>query len=73
MEDKKVGLKELKSKFGKEVGEILKDNVGKYWNKKTNDKDKYSPIYYAIDNQPQIVEFNEEIYDTESLTSIFGD
>lgn len=74
MEDKKVGLKELKSKFGKEVGEILKDNVGKYWNKKTNDKDKYSPIYYAIDNQPQIVEFNnDEIYDSEALTSIFGD
>ena len=57
----------------KEVGEILKDNVGKYWNKKTNDKDKYSPIYYAIDNQPIITEFNEEIYDTESLTSIFGE
>lgn len=73
MEDKKVGLKELKSKFGKEVGEILKDNVGKYWNKKANDKDKYSPIYYAIDSNPQIIEFNEEIYDTESLTSIFGE
>ena len=24
-------------------------------------------------NHPQIIEFNEEIYDTESLTSIFGD
>lgn len=74
MEDKKVGLKELKSKFGKEVSEVLKNNTGKYWNKKTNDKDKYSPIYYAIEsNQPVVIEFNEEIYDSEALTSIFGD
>ena len=73
MEDKKVGLKELKSKFGKEVGETLKEHLGKYWNKKANDKDKYSPFYYALDNNPTIIEFNEEIYDTESLTSIFGD
>lgn len=74
MEDKKVGLKELKSKFGKEVGEVLKDNVGKYWNKKSNDKDKYSPLYYVISNSPEITEFNsDEIYDTESLTSIFGE
>lgn len=74
MEDKKVGLKELKSKFGKEVGETLKEHLGKHWNKKANDKDKYSPFYYALDNQPQIVEFNnDEIYDSEALTSIFGD
>ena len=73
MEDKKVGLKELKSKFGKEVGETLKEHLGKYWNKKANDKDKYSPFYYALDNNPTIIEFNETIYDDEALTSIFGE
>lgn len=74
MEDKKVGLKELKSKFGKEVSEVLKSNIGIYWNKKTNDKDKYSPIYYAIEsNQPIITEFDNTVYDDEVLTSIFGD
>ena len=73
MEDKKVGLKELKSKFGKEVGETLKEHLGKYWNKKANDKDKYSPFYYALDSNPTIIEFNETIYDDEALTSIFGE
>lgn len=74
MEDRKVGLKELKSKFGKEVSEVLRTNTGTYWNKKTNDKDKYSPIYYVIEtNQPTITEFDNTVYDDEALTSIFGD
>lgn len=74
MEDKKIGLKELKSKFGKDVNDVLKENIGKYWNKKTNDKDKYSPLYYAISGGPEIIEFNnDEIYDSEALTSIFGE
>lgn len=74
MEDKKVGLKELKKQFGKDIGETLKNNVGKYWNKKTNDKDKYSPFYFAIESDaPIITEFEETIYDADALNSIFGE
>ena len=56
------------------MSEVLRTNTGTYWNKKTNDKDKYSPIYYVIEsNQPTITEFDNTVYDDEALTSIFGD
>lgn len=41
---------------------------------KWNGESKNKARYYIEDNQPQIVEFNsDEIYDSEALTSIFGD
>ena len=40
---------------------------------KWNGESKNKARYYIEDNQPIITEFNEEIYDTESLTSIFGE
>lgn len=72
MQDKKVGLKELKAKFGKNVSDILKEYLGKYWNKKQNENDKFSPIYWVIDKQPTITEFETTLSDTD-IMDIFGD
>lgn len=72
MQDKKVGLKELKAKFGKNVSDILKEHLGKYWNKKQNENDKFSPIYWVINKQPTITEFETTLSDTE-IMNIFGD
>ena len=72
MQDKKVGLKELKAKFGKNVSDILKEYLGKYWNKKQNENDKFSPIYWVIDKEPTITEFETTLSDTD-IMGIFGD
>ena len=72
MQDKKVGLKELKAKFGKNVSDILKEYLGKYWNKKQNENDKFSPIYWVINKSPTITEFETTLSDTD-IMDIFGD
>lgn len=59
LQDKKVGLKAIKKKFGKEVGDFMKQHLDKYWKKETT-KDVYSPNYYAIDRSLQITEFNND-------------
>lgn len=72
MQDKKVGLKELKAKFGKNVSDILKEYLGRYWNKKQNENDKFSPIYWVINKSPTITEFETTLSDTD-IMDIFGD
>lgn len=72
MQDKKVGLKELKAKFGKNVSDILKEHLGRYWNKKQNENDKFSPIYWVISKSPTITEFETTLSDTD-IMDIFGD
>lgn len=63
LEDKKVGLKQLKKRFGEDVKEILKKGLNNLW-KKEDSNDKFSPNYYAISSSyssPQITVFDEAI------------